>query len=349
METQSPNLRTAQTKPLPSTAAFRQELPLNLESSLFVESARAQIKAILEGKDKRLLVVMGPCSIHDVQAGMEYARRLKSLSERVSDRMLIVMRAYFSKPRTSIGWTGLMTDPDLDGSGNIEKGLRLCRQFLLDLAALKLPSAIEILNPVSAPYFEDTISWASIGARTARSQPHRQFASVLPMPVGVKNTKDGCVESAIHAVKVMGESQYFIGLDENARPCVCNASGNPYGHVVLRGGSTGPNYSVEAINSVASKLQSAGLNPFVMVDCGHDNSGKDVAVQAEICREQIRNLKSARVSIGGLMLESNLLSGAQSLSPGGQLTYGQSITDPCLSWEQSEALILEAYGALAGA
>lgn len=333
---------------LPAPAELLASFPRTRRQASLVIRSRRAVQGILSGTDRRLLVVVGPCSIHDVVAGMEYARRLSALARELSDRLIIVMRAYFEKPRTSVGWQGLILDPDLDGSGDIAKGLRMARRFLRDALDLGLPTATEFLDPISPQYLSDLVCWAAVGARTTESQMHRQLASGLSMPIGFKNGTDGSVESAVHAIEAARQAQSFLGISADGRAAAVRTRGNRDCHIVLRGGASGPNYSPEQLAAVESKLDEAGLRRAIMVDCNHDNSGRRPERQPEILDEVVARILAGNRSIVGVMLESNLLSGAQPLvRPASGLRYGISITDACLDWHATERCLGDAHGALA--
>lgn len=335
-------------EPLPSPKQMLGEIAKTDVHREFVGRSRRQIHEIIFGSDKRLLMIVGPCSIHDVEAGKEYAERLAALSKRVQDRLFIVMRAYFEKPRTSIGWKGLIMDPKLDGSYDIPSGLRAARLFLRHLIELGLPTATELLDPITPQYIADLICWSCIGARTTESQTHRQMASGLSMPLGFKNGTDGSITAAINAIKAASSQQTFLGIDENGVASAVTTRGNPNCHVVLRGGASGPNYSAAHVAEASEQLKKAGLIPAVMVDCSHGNSDKDYARQPEVLREVIAQATEPTSPIIGAMLESNLAAGNQAFpQPKSALKRGVSITDGCIDFATTEAVILEAYASLA--
>ncbi len=309
-----------------------------------VGESREQIKHILSGEDSRLIVVVGPCSIHDPQAAIEYAKRLKELSEKVKDRMFLVMRASFEKPRTTVGWKGLINDPHMDGTFDVASGLKIARQLLLQIGELGLPAATEMLEPITPQYIADAISIASIGARTTESPTHRQMASGLSMPVGYKNGTDGSLDVALNAMLAAQSPHSFLGIHAEGQTCVVNTSGNPWGHLILRGGRSGPNYQQEHLKAAAKSLETAGLSPRFMVDCSHANSNKDYRNQGKVWNEVIDQRVAGNKTIIGLMLESNLHPGNQSLPEDlSQLQYGVSVTDECIDWDETEQLILSAY------
>ncbi|MFG0381822.1 3-deoxy-7-phosphoheptulonate synthase [Pseudomonas sp. zbq_18] len=325
---------------LPTPAQLRQQLPLDPLLAERVHQQRAAIRAILAGRDPRLLVVIGPCSLHDPASALDYGQRLASLQEEVGDQLLLVMRAYLEKPRTTVGWKGLLFDPYLDGSGSADEGLRLSRGLLLDLLRLGLPLASELLQPLAAAYIDDLLGWAAIGARTSESQIHREMVSGLDLPVGFKNGTDGDLAIACDAMQAAAQGHRHFGLDEQGRPALLHSQGNPHTHLVLRGGHQGPNYRAEQVAVARNTLGKRGLLPSIMVDCSHANSGKDPARQPEVLHEVLRQRLAGELSLRGVMLESHLIDGCQPLQPA--LRYGQSITDACLGWSASEALLLEA-------
>ena len=313
----------------------------------FVAESREAINEIIFGKDRRLLVVIGPCSIHDLKSGREYAEKLAKLAKEVDDRMLIVMRVYFEKPRTTVGWKGLIMDPKLDGTSDIPEGLRIARRFLLDIIELGLPTATELLDPITPQYIADLISWSAIGARTTESQTHRQMASGLSMPLGFKNGTDGGLTVAINAIKAASQPQTFLGIDNEGRANALTTKGNSHCHVVLRGGSHGPNYSADDVAQVREQLEAAQLTPAIMTDCSHANSSKDPGRQPEVFEEIVRQ-SLINPSVIGAMVESNLGFGNQSFpQPIEDLKYGVSITDGCIDWETTETMIRKGYADLA--
>jgi len=332
---------------LPSPRELRERLEKSDAAKRFVADSREAIHRIVFGDDHRLLVIVGPCSIHDLESGREFARRLAQLAKEVDDRMLLVMRVYFEKPRTTVGWKGLIMDPHLDGSEDIPRGLELARGFLREVIDAGVPTATELLDPITPQYIADLICWSAIGARTTESQTHRQMASGLSMPLGFKNATDGDVDVAINAVRAAGQPQSFLGVDLEGRSCAISTRGNPNCHAVLRGGSEGPNYDADEVARTRSLLEQSGLRPSVMIDCSHANSGKDPNRQPEVFAEIVRQAAGDPAVIGG-MLESNLEPGKQSLgNDPSQLKYGVSITDACLDWATTESIIREAYATLA--
>ncbi len=334
------DLRITGTKPLLSPADLKRDLPLSDAGSELVAGTRDAIRAILRGDDRRLLVVVGPCSIHDVVAAHEYANRLLSVRRELSDRLEIVMRVYFEKPRTTTGWKGLINDPHLDGSGDMNAGLRLARRLLVDFAALGMPAATELLDPIIPQYIADAISWTAIGARTTESQTHREMASGLSMPVGFKNGTDGGLGVATNAMLSASHPHRFLGIDADGRVSVVATSGNPDGHLVLRGGKHGPNYDAAQVAQAAADLTRAGLTPRMMVDCSHDNATKDHARQPLVLADLAAQLAGGSPHLMGVMVESHLLAGKQPIPKDlRQLVYGQSITDGCVDFTTTESML----------
>lgn len=332
---------------LPTPLALCQEIEKTEAAHKFVADSRDAINGIIFGKDRRLLVVVGPCSIHDLKAGREYAKKLAQLADEVKDRMLIVMRVYFEKPRTTVGWKGLIMDPNLDGTSDIPEGLRIARRFLLDIIEIGLPTATELLDPITPQYIADLICWSAIGARTTESQTHRQMASGLSMPLGFKNGTDGGLTVAINAIKAASQPQTFLGIDNEGRANALTTKGNPYCHVVLRGGSHGPNYGADDVAQVREQLEKAGLTGAIMTDCSHANSAKDPNQQPVVFEEIVRQSLNDPTVIGA-MVESNLNHGSQAFpQPAASLQYGVSITDGCIDWATTEAMIRKGYADLA--
>ena len=332
--------------PLISPDALKEELPISAEAAQNVLEGRTTIQDIIKRKDPRLMVITGPCSIHDEQAALEYARRLLDLKQRVSKSLYLVMRVYFEKPRTTVGWKGLINDPNLDGSYDIISGLKKARRLLDRIAAMGLPTATELLDPFIPQYIAGLVCWAAIGARTTESQTHREMASGLSMPVGFKNGTDGNLDVALNAMIAAGAPQHFLGIDHNGYASVVRTTGNAYAHLVLRGG-TRPNYDSCSIREVLDKLRAKELNEAIVVDCSHSNSRKRFKEQAVAWKDVIQQRASGNAAIVGLMLESNLHEGSQKNT--GDLktmAYGVSITDACISWESTEELILWAQSQL---
>ena len=337
------DLNIASNIPLPAPALLLHEIPRSDAQEEIVAEARQRIREILVHRDPRLLVVVGPCSIHDVRAGRDYAVRLRGLIDRVSEKLFLVMRCYFEKPRTSVGWKGLIMDPHLDGSDDIPEGLRIARRFLREVIDLGVPTATELLDPITPQYIADLICWSAIGARTTESQTHRQMASGLSMPLGFKNATPGSVAPAINAIQAARQAQTFLGISGDGVASAVSTRGNPDCHVVLRGGDAGPNYSPPHVAETERLLQSAGLHPAVLIDCSHGNSGKDYRRQGDVLQNVVAQRLSGTTSIIGVMLESNLAADSQSFPrPSDSLVYGQSITDGCLDWETTERLLLDA-------
>jgi len=328
---------------LPSPKELSTEIPRREADAGFVLDARAQIARILSGEDDRFLAIVGPCSIHDLKGGREYAERLAKLAEEVRERVLVVMRVYFEKPRTTVGWKGLIMDPHLDGTNDIPTGFRLARTFLREVLSLGLPTATEMLDPITPQYIADLTCWSAIGARTTESQTHRQMASGLSTPVGFKNTTSGAVGPAINAIKAAMQPQTFLGIREDGRASVVVTEGNPDCHVILRGGENGPNYGAAPVAEALDLLRRNGLPPVVMIDASHANCSKDYRKMPAVFREILQQRRDGTRGIIGAMLESNLVAGAQAMpeSPDA-LTYGQSITDPCIDWATTEELVREA-------
>ena len=330
------DLHVAAFTTIPTPAEIAAELPIGDERAALVSRTRDEIRAIMTGEDDRLLVIAGPCSIHDPEAGLGYAGRLTLEAERHRDDLLIVMRTYFEKPRTTVGWKGLINDPHLDGSHDIESGLRMARAFLRDVTALGMPCATEFLEPISPQYTADLVSWGAIGARTTESQIHRQLASGLSMPIGFKNGTDGGLQVALDAAAAASSPQAFLGIGADGRASLVTTTGNPDTSVILRGGADGPNYGVEHVARASARLAAAGLTSRLIIDASHGNSGKDHVRQAEVARDLAAQIASDGSAIAGVMLESNLVAGAQKLDvtqgPGG-LVRGQSVPDACIGWD----------------
>jgi len=334
--------RSAQ--PLPSPAVLRQRLPLSDALAARVHADRNAIRAVLAGRDPRLLVVVGPCSLHDPVAALEYAERLAALAPELSDQLLLVMRAYVEKPRTTVGWKGLLYDPHLDGRGDMAEGLRLSRRLMLDILEAGLPLATELLQPMAASYFDDLLGWAAIGARTSESQIHRELVSGLDLPVGFKNGTDGSLTIACDAMRSAAHPHRHFGIDALGHPALLETHGNPDTHLVLRGGHRGPNHDAASVAQARAALAKQGIAVRLVVDCSHANSGKDPLRQPAVLAEVIEQRLAGDVSLRGVMLESNLFDGCQPLS--GELRYGVSITDGCLGWTGTERLLRETAEAL---
>lgn len=335
------NLRLQNVQDVVSPAMLAEELPRTPVASSTVHNTRAAISKILHGHEDRILVVVGPCSIHDPRAAREYARLLHSAIEEYANELLIVMRVYFEKPRTTSGWKGLINDPGLDQSFRINDGLRLARELLVDLAEMGVPAGTEFLDMMTPQYLVDLISWGAIGARTTESQVHRQLASGLCCPVGFKNGTSGDVEIAIHGVLSAAQPHSFLAQTKSGRTAIFATTGNLDCHVVLRGGRSGTNYTSDWVARAGTHLEYAGLDPRVMVDCSHANSGKDHTIQAQVCHAVADQIEAGERTIMGVMLESNLVGGAQKPAPRERLIYGQSITDSCMGWEETLPLLRE--------
>jgi 3-deoxy-7-phosphoheptulonate synthase len=328
------DLRIVKTRPLLSPAILAEEIPLTDTASSTVYETRRSIEAILDSHDARLLVVVGPCSVHDTKAALEYATKLKPITDALRDTLLLVMRVYFEKPRTIVGWKGLINDPDLDESYHINKGLRLARRLLADILELGIPAGTEFLDTTFGQFYADLISWGAIGARTAESQIHRELASGLSMPVGIKNRTDGNVQVAIDAIQSARSRHLFPSLTKEGAPAILETTGNPYAHLVLRGGSeSGPNFDAASVDGAVRLLRSVALPEVLMVDCSHGNSAKDPKRQIEVADALMENLKNS--PIRALMIESHLVAGRQDAP----IIYGQSITDACLGFAETEALL----------
>jgi len=342
------DINVVETRALPSPAALLAELPKTDAQADFVMQARRDIHRLIFTDEKRFLLIIGPCSIHDLDAGRDYARRLAALARTVADRIMIVMRVYFEKPRTTVGWKGLVMDPHLDGSHDIASGLQLGRTFLRDMLDLGLPTATEFLDPITPQYVADLVCWGAIGARTAESQTHRQMASGLSMPLGFKNGTDGSITTAINAIKAAAQPQTFLGINLNGSAAAIVTRGNPDCHIVLRGGTNGPNYSPAHIAQTEQLLEKGGLPKSILVDCSHDNSAKQPHRQPEVLQALLQQIAAGNTTLMGAMIESNLEAGNQTFpQPKAQLQYGVSITDGCIDWPTTERLVRDLYAALA--
>jgi 3-deoxy-7-phosphoheptulonate synthase len=334
------DLRITGVRPLIPPAILIEELPITESISTLVADTRATISAIVEQRDPRLVVVVGPCSIHDPAAAVEYASRLRGVADRYSAELVVVMRCYFEKPRTTVGWKGLINDPDLDGSFHVNRGLRLARKLLLDVNGMGLPTASEFLDTQIPQYIDDLTSWAAIGARTTESQVHREMASGLSMPVGFKNSTDGNVQPAIDAVVVSATEHWFPGVTKQGVSAIFHTTGNLTCHVILRGGSkTGPNYDATHVEAVCARLAERSCRPTLMIDCSHGNSLKDHRRQCEVTTSIAEQVARGSWQIFGAMIESHLVEGRQEFVPGKPARYGQSITDACLSLEDTDRLL----------
>ncbi|OLT15099.1 3-deoxy-7-phosphoheptulonate synthase [Pseudonocardia sp. CNS-139] len=337
--------RTSRISPLLSPALLRHELPVDAGVAATVTQARAEVVDVLDGRDDRLIVVVGPCSIHDPDAAMDYAQRLAAHAERVSGELRVVMRAYFEKPRSTVGWKGLINDPGLDETFDVNRGLRTARRLLLDITGLGLPVGCEFLDPITPQFIADVVSWGAIGARTAASQVHRQLCSALSMPVGIKNGTDGDVQVAVDGVRAAGVGHVFMGINPDGLAALITTTGNPDCHVILRGGSSGPNHDAASVAGALDRLRAAALPPRVIVDASHGNSGKDHVRQAEVVREIAGRVGAGEPGVVGVMMESFLVAGRQDLGP--DMTRGQSVTDACMDWDTTADLLDELAGAVA--
>ena len=332
------------TRVLASPQELRQQLPLSAALAQRVQQQREQVRAILNGEDSRLLVVIGPCSIHNIDEAHEYAQRLADLSSQVSEHMLLAMRIYIEKPRTTVGWKGLLYDPHLDGSADMAQGLQLSRQLMLQMLELNLPVATELVQPLAASYLDDVLSWAAIGARTSESQIHREMVSGLTLPVGFKNGTDGSVGIALDAMRSAAHAHQHFGLDAQGRAALVETQGNPDTHLVLRGGHQGPNYDAQSIAQACAAMRKVGLEASLMVDCSHANSAKNPQLQPQVLQSVLSQRAAGECSLRAVMLESNLMDGQQTL--GDNLQYGVSITDGCLGWAKTEQMLLGAVAML---
>lgn len=333
--------------PLPAPRTVKAALPLTAAAERTVATGRAAVQRILAQDDPRLLVIVGPCSIHDPEAALDYASRLNALRAELDDRLCLVMRVYFEKPRTTVGWKGLLYDPELDGSEDLAVGLRLARQLLLHINAMGLPAGTEMLDLVMPQYHADLITWAAIGARTSESQTHREMASGLPMPVGFKNTTEGNVQIAINAVASARRPHTFPSLNQDGQVCMVRTTGNPWGHVVLRGGSGGPNYEAAHLAQATAALQRGGHTPVLMVDCSHANANKQHDQQEAVWEALVAQRVAGNRHLVGMMLESNIGAGSQTIAADrSQMRYGVSVTDPCVDWETTARMLRQAHATL---
>ena len=334
---------------LPTPAEYEQLIPLSENQRSLIVSGRNAIVDIISGQDNRLMIVVGPCSIHDIKAGREYASKLKALSDQIESRILILMRVYFEKPRTTIGWKGMIYDPHLNGSLDIKEGLNRARQFLSDVTDIGLLCATEFVDPITPQYIADFISWAAIGARTAESQTHRQMASGLSMPVGMKNGTGGSIQLASDAIVAANAKHGFLGVNDKGKASIVVTTGNPNAHLILRGGSNGPNYDAVSVENAINILNKSNVVSKLVIDCSHANSKKQFDLQSTVFQDVVTQRTSGNQNIVGAMLESHLKEGNQTLheSKPDALTYGISITDACLGWKDTEETLLEAYDKLA--
>ncbi len=350
MHTQISNTHIERSQVLITPIEIKSKFPLSDLAKITVLQSRQEIEKILDGKDTRKFLVVGPCSVHDVKAAEEYAKRLKALAERVKDKLLLIMRVYFEKPRTTVGWKGLINDPDLDDSFHIEKGLEIARSLLIKIAEIGLPTATEALDPIVPQYISDLIAWTAIGARTTESQTHREMASGLSMPVGFKNGTDGSIQVALNALHSASEPHHFLGINEQGQVSIFRTTGNAYGHLILRGSEQKPNYDAASVKLTEEKLKEAKLPVRIAIDCSHGNSRKDHRLQASVFETVMQQIVDGNTSIVGMMLESNLYEGNQPISNNReQLKYGVSVTDKCIGWKETERIILAAYEQLTNA
>jgi 3-deoxy-7-phosphoheptulonate synthase len=333
------NLNIKGFKPLITPDDLKKKLPLADDTSHLISQSRKIIQSVLTNADKRRLVITGPCSLHDKKATFDYAQRLKKLQDKFADTLLIVMRTYFEKPRTTLGWKGMLYDPELDGSYDIEQGIFRAREILLEIERIGLPCATEFLDPIVPQYFADLISWAAIGARTAESQIHRQMASGLSMPIGFKNSTDGNLSAAIDAVKAAASPHSFLGIGRNGQVIIAETTGNKFGHIVMRGGSDCPNYAAEYVAFAGVMLKKAGISNGIIIDCSHANSNKDYRLQRNALLDVAAQIKAGTKLISGVMLESFIAEGNQKPDRVEKLMYGKSLTDGCIGWEETEELI----------
>jgi len=341
------NLRVDGFTPIAAPAQIMKEVPISDSASETVARARQDIQDRLDGKTERTIIIVGPCSIHDYEQALDYATRLNELREKVDDKLQIIMRTYFEKPRTNIGWKGFIYDPYLDTSYSLDEGVKLARKLLVQINSMGLSTATEVLGPITIQYYSDLICWAAIGARTAESQTHRELSSGLSMPVGFKNGTNGSLDIAINAIKAASIPHHFLGMDDEGKVAIVRTKGNLYGHTVLRGGTNGPNYSAAAVDTAEQIHHDAGIAARLVIDCSHANSSKDHRNQPTVWRSTWEQIRAGNRSICGIMMESNLCEGKQDIGGGfGELLYGVSVTDACIDFEETETLVMEAYAAL---
>lgn len=331
------NINIENNKPLISPGELKSLLPISEKANATVAACREEVKNILDKKDNRLLAIMGPCSIHNVDEALAYAEKLVKIREEVKDKLCVIMRVYFEKPRTTIGWRGLIVDPDLNGSYDMEKGLKTARELLIKINEMGLPVGTEVLDPIVPQYIAELISWSAIGARTTESQTHREITSGLSMPVGFKNSTDGSLEIAVNALSASLHPHSFIGIDQEGRTCLFKSKGNPYGHVILRGGSHGPNYYEECVEDAEELISKINVDPSVIIDCSHANSGKKHEKQMRVLKSVIRHKLGGHNSVVGFMVESNLEAGSQKITD--NLQSGVSITDACVGWDETAYML----------
>ncbi|MGI8602845.1 MAG: 3-deoxy-7-phosphoheptulonate synthase [Verrucomicrobiales bacterium] len=333
------DIRIDEIRPLAAPRVLIEELMPSIGDQRFVSEARCDAENIMQGRDPRLLVIVGPCSIHDREAAIDYAQRLRELALSVGDALLLVMRVYFEKPRTTVGWKGLINDPHLDGTFDINQGLRSARELLLALARLGVPGGTEFLDTIIPQYIADLVSWGAIGARTTESQVHRELASGLSMPVGFKNATNGSISVAIDALRAARHPHSFLSVTKEGLSAIVKTKGNEACHIILRGSNEGPNYGPESIAGVVALLEQSGMPPYLMVDCSHGNSGKDHRNQPKVAASLATQIEAGSRWIAGVMLESNLVEGQQAPRPGTTLTYGQSVTDACMDWQTTRPVL----------
>ena len=339
---QTSDLRISGTRPLISPAILEYDLPVPDETGTLISAARRETAGIFHGQDDRLAVIVGPCSIHDPETAMEYASKLAEVSTRLKGDLLVIMRVYFEKPRTTVGWKGLINDPHLDDSFDINHGLRLARELLLNVSKLGLPCATEFLDTISPQYVADLISWGAIGARTTESQIHRELASGLSMPIGFKNGTGGSIQIALDAIQSSSRPHHFLGVTKQGISAIVSTTGNGDCHIILRGGQSGTNYDASSISNTVTALREQGLPPYVMIDCSHGNSRKDYRNQPVVAKDLCEQIAAGSTAIAGVMLESNLIEGSQKLAPRESMTRGQSVTDACLGWDDTVS-VLESF------
>ena len=342
------DLHVLRTEPLPPPRVMKEEMPTTAELAARVVEARETVRRIISGQDRRFMCIVGPCSIHEPDAALDYARRLSELAPQLAEQIYVVMRVYFEKPRTTVGWKGLINDPHMDDSCDMQAGLRIARRLLIDINQLGLPAGTEFLDPITPQYIADLISWAAIGARTTESQTHREMASGLSMPVGFKNSTDGNLQVAVNAIESARGSHSFIGIDQDGLTAIIRTTGNPDTHIVLRGGSRSPNYDERSIAECERMLAKAGLPAKVMVDCSHAQTNKDYTRQPAVMAALIEQVRAGNHSLIGAMLESNIGAGNQRLTADrSALAYGVSVTDPCVDWETTRECLITAAESLA--
>ena len=344
---QTDDLRISKLDPLISPAVLSYYLPISEKAAGVVSVARSNAENIMKGQDDRVLVVIGPCSIHDTKAAIEYAQKLKPLVDKYKDDLVVVMRVYFEKPRTTVGWKGLINDPHLDGSFDINRGLRIARELLIELNEMGVPAATEFLDTISPQYVADLISYGAIGARTTESQIHRELASGLSMPVGFKNGTGGSIQIALDAIKDAQGAHHFLSVSKEGVSSIVTTAGNDSCHIIMRGSSQGPNYDSESVNDVAEQLKAKGLPEQIMVDCSHGNSKKDFRNQPAVVSDLCEQIANGSKSVAAVMIESHLVEGAQKLNSNlDQMTYGQSVTDQCIGWDTTETVLAELSAAV---